>query len=92
MLLLLCSCTVFDVADLSMKFERHLDCEAVDFMPLADGFEKLAFLLADRTLAFHASYGYHHAVRIPRFGRSLAYQRETCTSAPDITRLAHTLV
>lgn len=61
-----------------MKFERHLDCEAVDFLPLADGYEKLAFLLADRTLAFHAGYGRHHSVRIPRFGRSLAYQKETC--------------
>ncbi|CAM9350528.1 unnamed protein product [Ectocarpus fasciculatus] len=69
---------VFEVADLSMKFERHLDCEAVDFMPLAEGYEKLAFLLADRTLAFHAGYGKHHSVRIPRFGRSLAYQRESC--------------
>ena len=69
---------VFEVADLSMKFERHLDCEAVDFMTLADGYEKLAFLLADRTLAFHAGYGKHHSVRIPRFGRSLAYQKETC--------------
>ena len=63
---------VFDVSDLSMKFERHLDCETIDFMPLADGYEKLAFLLADRTLAFHAGYGKHHSVRIPRFGRSLA--------------------
>lgn len=61
-----------------MKFERHLDCEAVDFIPLADGYEKLAFLLADRTLAFHAGYGKHHAVRIPRFGRSLAYHRQSC--------------
>lgn len=63
-----------------MKFERHLDCEAVDFLPLADGYEKLAFLLADRTLAFHAGYGKHHSVRIPRFGRSLSYHRETCES------------
>ncbi|CAN0390936.1 unnamed protein product, partial [Pylaiella littoralis] len=69
---------VFEVSDLSMKFERHLDCEAIDFMPLAEGFEKLAFLLTDRTLAFHAGYGNHHSVRIPRFGRSLAYQKETC--------------
>lgn len=73
--------TVFEVADLSMKFERHLDCDAIDFMPLAEGYEKLAFLLADRTLAFHAGYGKHHSVRIPRFGRSLAYQRETCECA-----------
>ncbi|CAN0160381.1 unnamed protein product, partial [Hapterophycus canaliculatus] len=72
------SSVVFEVDDLSMKFERHLDCEAVDFMPLADGYEKLAFLLADRTLSFHAGYGSHHSVRIPRFGRSLAYQKETC--------------
>lgn len=69
-----------------MKFERHLDCEAVDFMPLADGYEKLAFLLADRTLAFHAGYGSHHSVRIPRFGRSLAYQKETCESSGDRRR------
>lgn len=70
-----------------MKFERHLDCEAVDFMPLAEGYEKLAFLLADRTLAFHAGYGKHHSVRIPRFGRSLAYQRETCEFRLSVGRM-----
>ncbi|CAM9557050.1 unnamed protein product [Ascophyllum nodosum] len=69
---------VFAVADLAMKFERHLDCDAVDFLPLVEGYEKIAFLLADRTLEFHAGYGRHHTVRIPRFGRSLAYQRESC--------------
>lgn len=61
-----------------MKFERHLDCEAVDLLPLSDGYEKLVFLQADRTLSFHAAYGMHYAVRIPRFGRSLAYHKETC--------------
>lgn len=71
---------MFDVADLAMKFERHLDCESVDFMPLVEGYDKLAFLLSDRTLEFHAGYGRHHTVRIPRFGRSLAYQQETCES------------
>ncbi|CAN0480079.1 unnamed protein product [Discosporangium mesarthrocarpum] len=61
-----------------MKFERHLDSDAVDFICLSEGYEKLGLLLADRTLAFHAGYGAHYSVRIPRFGRSLAYQRETC--------------
>lgn len=74
-----------------MKFERHLDCEAVDLLPLSDGYEKLVFLLADRTLAFHAAYGMHYSVRIPRFGRSLAYHRETC-EVSDITVSTHMLM
>jgi ribosome biogenesis protein ENP2 len=38
----------YDVAQLSMKFSRHLDSEIVDFQILSDDYSKAAFLCADR--------------------------------------------
>ena len=35
---------VFDLSELSLKFERRLDCEAVDFKVLSDDYSKLVFL------------------------------------------------
>lgn len=42
---------------------------------LTDDFSKFAFLLADRTLEFHARYGFHYRTRIPKFGRDITYHR-----------------
>jgi hypothetical protein len=39
------SVRVFDLSQLSLKFERRLDCEAVDFTVLSDDYSKMAFLL-----------------------------------------------
>lgn len=69
---------VFDVRDLSMKFERRLDAEVVKFEVLSPDFGKLMFLQTDRSLTFHAPYGTHYSLRIPKFGRDMCYQRETC--------------
>lgn len=79
----------YTVSDLSMKFERRLTCEIVDFDVLGEDYSKLAILQADRTLAFHAAYGAHYAVRIPKSGRTMTYQQENCNvyvgaSAPEI--------
>jgi ribosome biogenesis protein ENP2 len=68
----------YTVSDLSMKFHRGLTCEVVAFEMLSDDFGKLVFLQADRTVSFHAPYGTHYNLRIPKFGRHLAYNWETC--------------
>ena len=68
----------YDVHDLAMKFERYLDAQVVDMVLLGDGYGKIALLLEDRTVAFHAPYGAHESIRIPTFGRAMAYEPTTC--------------
>jgi ribosome biogenesis protein ENP2 len=41
----------YDVSQLSMKFDRHLDAEIVDFQILSDDYSKAALLCADRRWA-----------------------------------------
>jgi len=68
----------YTVSDLSLKFQRGLTCEIKAFETLSDDFGKLVFLQTDRTLSFHAPYGQHYNIRIPKFGRSLVYGWDTC--------------
>jgi len=68
----------YTVSDLSLKFQRGLTCEVQAFESLSDDFGKLVFLQTDRTLSFHAPYGQHYNIRIPKFGRSLTYGWDTC--------------
>lgn len=83
---------VYDVQELSMKYERRLTAEVVDFAILSEDAGKMVFLQNDRTLAFHAPYGAHYATRIPRFGRELAYHAPSCdmyvaAAGPEVYRL-----
>ncbi|KAH8092142.1 hypothetical protein JL720_5730 [Aureococcus anophagefferens] len=64
---------VFDLTQLGMKYERRLGCECVDALPLSPDLGKMVFLLADRTLDFHAPYGTHYKTRVPTAGRRLFY-------------------
>jgi len=68
----------YTTSDLAMKFQRGLTCDVVAFECLSDDFGKLVFLQSDRTVAFHAPYGSHYAMRVPKFGRDLAYSWENC--------------
>lgn len=70
---------VFEVNELSMKFERRTDCEIVQFCCLTEDFGKLAFLQADRTVELHAPYGKHYKTRIPIFGRDMIYHPHAST-------------
>ncbi|KAK9867626.1 hypothetical protein WJX84_003781 [Apatococcus fuscideae] len=84
---------VFELSQLSLKFERHLDSQIVEFQVLTEDYSKLAFLCEDRTLHFHAKFGAYHKTRIPRAGRDIAYasaQAEllVAASSPDIYRLS----
>ncbi|PKI50858.1 hypothetical protein CRG98_028765 [Punica granatum] len=57
---------VYELGQLSLKFERHFDSEIIDFQVLAGDYSKLAFLCADRSICLHAKYGKHYSLRIPR--------------------------
>lgn len=68
----------YDVHDLTMKFERYVDSQIVDMVMLGEDYGKIGILMDDRTIAFHAHYGSHEKIRIPKFGRSMAYEPTTC--------------
>ncbi|TEB31870.1 WD repeat-containing protein [Coprinellus micaceus] len=69
---------VWDLDQLSQKFERHSDAENVDFVMLSDDWTKIMFLQNDRTVELHTQGGFHYRTRIPKFGRSLAYHMPSC--------------
>ncbi|KAH7926252.1 WD40 repeat-like protein [Leucogyrophana mollusca] len=69
---------VWDLDELSLKFERHADAENVDFIILSDDWTKTIHLQNDRTIELHTQGGFHYRTRIPRFGRSLAYHFPSC--------------
>ncbi|CAN1238167.1 Nucleolar protein 10 [Linum grandiflorum] len=56
---------VYELRELSMKFERHFESEIIDFQILDEDYSKLAFLCADRSVCLHAKYGKHYSLRIP---------------------------
>jgi ribosome biogenesis protein ENP2 len=68
----------YELAEMSMKFERYLDSEVVDLCLLGMDYGKMAILGADRSVSFHAPYGNHEKIRLPTFGRAMAYEGSTC--------------
>ncbi|GBE87402.1 Ribosome biogenesis protein enp2 homolog [Sparassis crispa] len=69
---------VWDLDQLSLKFERHSEAENVDFIMLSDDWTKSIHLQNDRTIELHTQGGLHYRTRIPHFGRALAYHFPTC--------------
>lgn len=83
---------VYELRELSMKFERHLISEIVNFEVLNDDYSKIAFLCSDRSVCLHAKYGSHYSLRIPRMGRDIAYDCWSCdlmcaASSPELYRI-----
>eukprot|EP00798_Chlamydomonas_sp_ICE-L_P005815 gene5815-6101_t len=56
---------VYDLANLSPKFQRNMDHEVVDFQILTDDYSKAAFLCTDRTVNLHAKFGSYFKIRVP---------------------------
>lgn len=69
---------VYDFSNLSLKFERHTDAENIDFCILSEDWTKSVHLQNDRTIQFQNKGGIHYTTRIPKFGRSLAYNKVNC--------------
>ncbi|PWA52406.1 embryo sac development arrest 7 [Artemisia annua] len=83
---------VYELRELSLKFERHLISEIITFEVLGDDYSKLAFLCADRSVNLHAKYGSHYSLRIPRMGRDMIYDSWSCdllcaASSPELYRI-----
>jgi len=68
----------YTTSDMALKFQRGLTCDVVAMESLSDDFGKLVFLQSDRTLNFHAPYGTHYSVRVPKFGRDMVYNWDNC--------------
>ncbi|KAK9888756.1 hypothetical protein WA026_000981 [Henosepilachna vigintioctopunctata] len=82
----------FDVNNLSQKFERCFDSEAITFEILSDDYSKLVFLQCDRYIEFHVAHGRLHRLRIPKFGRDMKYHYPSAELyvvgvSPEIYRL-----
>mmetsp|Transcript_31892 Transcript_31892/g.44626 ORF Transcript_31892/g.44626 Transcript_31892/m.44626 type:complete len:710 (+) Transcript_31892:188-2317(+) len=69
---------MYELSQLSMKFERHMDAQGVACSFLGDDYRKFAMLREDRFIEFHAQYGLHHKLRVPKFGRDMCYLRNSC--------------
>ncbi|KAJ1938202.1 Small ribosomal subunit biogenesis, partial [Linderina pennispora] len=69
---------VYEFAHMSMKFDRHTDNENINFLLLGDDWTKSVHLQSDRCLEFHNEGQMLHRVRIPKFGRDLAYHSPSC--------------
>ena len=86
------SIKIYDLSNISVKCERGLNAQVVKLLPLSDDYKKIALLLDDRNIELHAQYGRHFRIRIPKFGRDLAFNKYDaeiliCGSAPEIYRL-----
>uniref|UniRef100_A0A251TS13 Putative WD40-repeat-containing domain-containing protein n=1 Tax=Helianthus annuus TaxID=4232 RepID=A0A251TS13_HELAN len=64
---------IYELRELSLKFERHLISDIINFQVSSDDYSKLAFLCADGSVNLHARYGSHYSLRIPRMGRDIIY-------------------
>mmetsp|Transcript_162 Transcript_162/g.313 ORF Transcript_162/g.313 Transcript_162/m.313 type:complete len:532 (+) Transcript_162:126-1721(+) len=83
---------VFDLSQLSLKFQRNLTCEVVRFQVLSDDYSKIVLLNEDRCIDFHAQFGSYYKTRIPKCGRDLAYDPGSCNlyiggSSQEVYRL-----
>ncbi|KAH8352430.1 hypothetical protein KR084_004133 [Drosophila pseudotakahashii] len=68
----------FEVANLSIKFERCFDSEVTTFEVISEDYGKMVFLQCDRYVEIHAAHGRHYRLRIPRFGRDMKYHKPSC--------------
>lgn len=61
--------------NLSLSWARHTNTLNKTFLILSSDYTKTAHLQEDRSIELHSPAGCHHTLRIPRYGRDLAYNR-----------------
>ncbi|KAL3076376.1 hypothetical protein niasHS_011795 [Heterodera schachtii] len=66
----------YDLDELTLKFERGLDADVVKFLMLSEDYSKFILLEEERHVEFHTNYGRYFRLRIPDFGRDMAFCRE----------------
>ncbi|XP_017782995.1 PREDICTED: nucleolar protein 10 [Nicrophorus vespilloides] len=68
----------YEVNNLSLKFERCFDAEALTFEILSDDYSKFVLMQNDRYIEFHVAHGRHYRMRIPKYGRDMKYHYPSC--------------
>ncbi|KAI8631051.1 WD40 repeat-like protein [Xylariaceae sp. FL1651] len=66
---------VHHLSQLSLSYARHTTSLNVTFTLLSSDASKSLHLQSDRRLEFHTTAGLHEAIRLPRYGRDLIYDR-----------------
>lgn len=61
--------------NLALSWARHTNTLNKTFLFLSSDYSKTVHLQEDRSLEFHTPGGCHDSLRIPRYGRDLAYDR-----------------
>jgi ribosome biogenesis protein ENP2 len=61
--------------NLALSWARHTNTLNKTFIFLSTDYSKTVHLQEDRSLEFHTPGGCHESLRIPRYGRDLAYDR-----------------
>ena len=61
--------------NLSLSWARHTEALNKTFIILSPDYSKTIHLQEDRSIEFHTPQGRHYSMRIPRYGRDLAYNR-----------------
>uniref|UniRef100_A0A8D3DQL0 Nucleolar protein 10 n=1 Tax=Scophthalmus maximus TaxID=52904 RepID=A0A8D3DQL0_SCOMX len=68
----------YDTYQLSLKFERCLDSDALLTTLSFFVSVQLVFLHCDRYVEFHSQHGHYYKTRIPKFGRDFSYHYPSC--------------
>ena len=63
----------FDLYNLSLKFQRTINCEIKDFQIISTNWEKMIFLRSDNFLEFHSKSGYYYQIKLPDVSNSLFF-------------------
>lgn len=63
--------------NLALSWARHTDTLNKTFLIISSDYSKTVHLQEDRSIELHTPGGRHHALRIPRYGRDLAYDRSS---------------
>ncbi|EDR22933.1 nucleolar protein, putative [Entamoeba dispar SAW760] len=71
---------MFELDQLSQKFERNLDAEITKFEFLEEDYSKLMFLLTDKTIEFHNKGGIQCKIKVPKTGRDFKYLPSNCNT------------
>ncbi len=67
---------VYDVKNLSLKFERGLEDELVGFEILSEDYSKMVVARSDRVVEFHVKGGRFYHTRIPNSYRDIPIYKD----------------
>lgn len=76
-----------DLNQLSLSWARHTTSLNQSFVMLSQDATKSLHLQTDRKLEFHTLAGCQHEIRLPRYGRDLAYDRTSAEALVAATGL-----